>query len=366
MNRTFKIGSLIICSISAHLMADGKMFWKETVPPTIPYQRALILHRDGVQTLFLQSKYEIPEQVKVAALGWVVPVPAVPEVASLPAENARQIFWRLSFRSRPSIMSIGGILFSLSILGLAGLLLMALVLCVFSKYIPIHWTQRNRKRVLLYAVAFLIIVGILSAIMPALSKSGISGVDVISEHRIGIYDVRVIQSDDAGELIAWLNVNNFQFDDADQSVFDDYINKGWCFVVAYINPSADQEQYEIVSEGLAAPLILRFPIETPVYPLALTGTGGHDTQVLIYIMSDQKMICKSQLTLRFSGQINNDFFPDYLFEGVEPKGFFTENDLSCMYLCKFRDTLKAEQMQQDIFFAPAQDNTPYRERIIKW
>ena len=62
-------------------------------------------------------------------------------------------------------------------------------------------------------------------------------------------------------LIGWLNKNDFKFGDRDRAAFDSYISKGWCFVVAIINPSTGEEERRIVSEGLAAPLILRFPHE---------------------------------------------------------------------------------------------------------
>jgi hypothetical protein len=189
---------------------------------------------------------------------------------------------------------------------------------------------------------------------------------VIAEYQVGVYDVRVVKSDDAEALIAWLNANEFKFNDEDKSAFDSYISRGWCFVVARIDPSAEHEEYELVSEGLAAPLILRFPHDTPVYPLALTSTGGHDTEILIYLAAETKMVCDERLTLRFAGEIYTPSFLSYLIDDVEPTGFFTAEQLSYPYLCKFRNTLTAEQMKEDIVFIPARDDTPYRERVVRW
>jgi hypothetical protein len=53
-------------------------------------------------------------------------------------------------------------------------------------------------------------------------------------------------------------------------------------------------------------------------------------------------------------------------EEVEPKGFFASDDLSFSWLCKFKAVLTSEQMKEDIAFTPASDETPYRERIVRW
>jgi hypothetical protein len=85
---------MVVCT-TVTALADGKMFWREEVPPTIPYQRALILYREGIQTLVLQSRYEVPKAGAKAPIGWVVPVPAPPEIASMSAESTRYMFLNL-------------------------------------------------------------------------------------------------------------------------------------------------------------------------------------------------------------------------------------------------------------------------------
>ena len=364
--------TLFLLAMAVQALADGKMFWKEEIPPTIPYQRALILFRDGRETLVLQSKYEIPRTPAKVSLGWVVPVPAVPEVASMPAGSAQSMFWELSMRSRPRVTSLFDMIAYVLFFGLLGLSLMTLLLGLLSYVFPFPpWFLRNRDRLIrfpFYSLLTLILMSPIAFISARAWKGGDYGVDVIAEHRVGIYDVKVVKATDTGELIAWLQAHEFKFGDEDKSGFESYVSKGWCFVVANIRPTAEQTEREIVAEGLVAPLILRFPVKAPIYPVALTATGHHDTEILIYLVCETKMACDNRLKLRFAGERDSTRSLIWLLD-TEPAEFFSPEgpeELFAPYLCKFRDTLTSAQMTQDITFSPASDNEPYQEHILKW
>ena len=363
---------LLLLTMSVQVMADGKMYWNEKVPPKIPYQRALILFKDGTETLVLQSKYEIPKIESKASLGWVVPVPAEPQIASLPADTAQGVFMRLSMNSRPEVTRIVPIVIGWLLLLTAGLSILTISGWALSSVIPLpSWFMRKKKKLARLALYGLLICTVIGALfLPALNSA--RGVDLISEQSIGIYDVKVVKSTNSSDLIAWLNKNEFKFGKDDKIGFDSYISRGWCFVVANINPNQKLKESEIVAEGLAAPLILRFPNKEPVYPVVLTGTGDFDTEILIYLASTSKMTCGNRLKLRFADKLYNRFPFLLVAEAAEPKDFFKpeefydEKNLPYPYLCKFRDVLTPAMMTQDITFTPAADNTPYREHIYKW
>lgn len=69
---------------------DGKFYaTREPVPPGVPYQQALLMFDEGKETLVLQSNFrQEGRPYSEPALGWVVPVPAVPEMASMRSEQA--------------------------------------------------------------------------------------------------------------------------------------------------------------------------------------------------------------------------------------------------------------------------------------
>ena len=43
----FVLVLLIVAGMSSSLLADGKFYWQEEIPPDIPYQRALLMYDAG-------------------------------------------------------------------------------------------------------------------------------------------------------------------------------------------------------------------------------------------------------------------------------------------------------------------------------
>ena len=365
--KLFVIPILFLAAIASAAFADGKMYWPERVLPEIPHQRALILFDEGTQTLVLQSKYEIPKGDNPPPIGWVVPVPAVPELASMPADSAEELFMDLARRSTPRVTEVWPTVFGVLLVTVTVGALATLLLCLLSLVLPRPaWLRRNREPLARYAILVLFGCFVAGILLPGLGRrQRADGVDLIAEERVGIYDVSVVRSDSAERLVAWLNERNFKFGDGDTAAFESHVSKGWCFVAAMINPSVGEAKQRVVSEGLAAPLILRFPSPNPIYPLALTATGGFETEVLIYLASSSKMTCKDRMTLRFAGNMPGKPLLHLEFE-TTPKGFFDAVKMDFPYLCKFKDTLTPDQMREDIVFTKAEDDEPYREHIVRW
>jgi hypothetical protein len=356
--------ALLLSAVAA--FADGKMYYSEKVPATIPYQRALILHDEGVQTLVLQSQYEIPGDTKVRSLGWVVPVPAPPEVASLPAESADLVFSWLDMATRPKVTRISDYVYtSLLLVGLS----LTIGCPIAALIVRTGELKRRLLRIAGYSLAFTVCFFVFLLFAGARAWKGAAGVEIVSSHHTGIYEVKVVRSKDVAELIAWLNANSFQFGAEDTAAIQSYLDRGWCFVVAKIDPSISKS--EVVSKGLLAPLVLRFPSPNPVYPVALTATGGHSTEILIYLASNTPMATDSALTQRFSGESRSAYSAlIQLYTSVADTGceFFEAEMLAprLRWIGKFKAKLTPAQMARDIEFRPAPDAADYREHIYRW
>jgi hypothetical protein len=347
--------------MTGSLRADGKVYGLEKVPPAIPYQRALILFQDAKETLVLQSRFDTGGQTATNAnFGWVVPVPAVPNLASMNGNEAASTFSGLAFTTSPQVTIVSTWLvllaFLVSILGC----LTSLPLLLASCFLP-RLAALLKPRLRYVSLTFLCVTGLLFAVL-CLRGIGTAGgplVDVINSADVGIYSTKVIKASSSADLIQWLNENGYQFQAADAPVINRYIQDGWCFVVAKVRPG----ERVTATDGLIDPLILRFASSHLVYPLALTSTIGRETEVLLYLFSDYKMQCANRLPLRFAGALSSDL--NVRFRTNEPDSF-TGWETNLTHLCKFRGRLKPEQMKEDLVFTTAPDNNPYREHIIKW
>jgi hypothetical protein len=341
--RALLILTLILCGT---VCGDGKFYFSEKVPVGIPYQRALIMLEKNKETLLVQSQYQVISS-DTNTIGWVVPVPNVPELGTMNADRANIFFLLFNQRSQPNHIGLRYIL-----------LLVAIIVALYfiwSKIMGGNWVQISIAVLLSLCVLWFFL-------MPSLGKAKISDVDIIKSQIVGIYDVKVIKSDNAESIIQWLKENNYNFDPNDLMVFEDYVKKGWCFVAAKVNQPETQKSREVINQGLASPLILRFDANEPVYPMALTAVSGKDTEVLLYVVAPHKMDCGQKLKTVFFGEVRSPL--NILENMVEPNDFFNGIDYYKCNLTKFRGRLTSQQMKDDIIFKPADNNEPYRE--IKW
>ncbi|MFP4029023.1 MAG: DUF2330 domain-containing protein [Candidatus Brocadiia bacterium] len=347
---------VILCFVSPVLWADGKFYYvREEVPPSIPYQRALILKEPGEETLLLQSRYEFSGDRKPQTMGWVVPVPSVPELASMPAHRATEVFRSLSFFLQPHVVQLSHFVFMIPV-----------VLCVVWAIVK----ARQGKGILGPLVIGFLLAMLTISFTTSLGVARV-GVTVLKSDDVGPYDVKVIKADKPATLVKWLQERGFGFEESDREAFQGYIDRGWCFVAAQIRNPEDEGKTALVSEGLVAPLIMRFKTEKVVYPLILTSLAESETEMLIYTLSDHKLVCDDRMELEVARDADRDLNSFLAFVGggeitVEPESFFEGRGQGQQYLCKFKGTLSPKEMEKDLTFWQAKNDRERRKMIFRW
>ncbi|MBU0732420.1 DUF2330 domain-containing protein [Patescibacteria group bacterium] len=114
-------------------------------------------------------------------------------------------------------------------------------------------------------------------------------VTVIEEKTIDYYDVAVLSATDPDALTKWLNNNGFKYPEKYSYIFNDYINNGWYFVAAKIQPklAEDTNIQDELNYGTATPLQLTFQAKNIVFPLQISKISGGDAPT---IMTDAQPI----------------------------------------------------------------------------
>jgi len=370
--RTMLVVALAVMAIAARVNADGKIYYRERLAPKIPYQRAVLFHRGGRETLLLQSKFTTSSGYAVtnAPMGWVVPVPTAAVISSMKADEVFPLFSMLSRETRPNVVEVSGWLFVVWLLvtlvgfvsGVCSLIVQGALKISGHSCRPMSSTMKF----VLFA-SFLSCVILL--IMPQFldSRKGRHDVDVLSSQDVGIYHATVITSSSSMAVIDWLNTKGFSFTQSDMEVFDRYVRKGWCFVTAMVRTDALTKRIADY-EGMVDPLILSFTSPSPVYPLALTSTTGTNTELLIYLLADRRMDCGDRVRMWYANT-NSEEWSGYLYSWEDTTNFVVCSEgweTNLAFLCKFKGVLTPAQMTQDLEFAACPDNKPYRKRIVRW
>jgi len=270
----------LLCLLLAGVAgADGGFFPPQVFqkPAAIPSQRALIVFRDGVETLVIESSFH----TEAKEAGWVIPLPATPTRVE-PMSSAA--FKTLSFCLQPEITHYLPEWAALVLVFvIPGLPLFALGLIFGRKAV----TFTRLKDLLLLVVVCATLAGML---LPSLARArsdpgpsvSVAGVSVEQQARAGAYTVTVLQAEKPENLDAWLRANGFMTIPAEgQAIVAGYIQQGWRFAVARIE--RDQG-------GLSKPhpVLFEFPAKEAVYPMRLTALAGSTPRLELFLVGAER------------------------------------------------------------------------------
>jgi len=130
-------------------------------------------------------------------------------------------------------------------------------------------------------------------------------VRVIEVKTVGTYEVAILSSTNPSALADWLAAHQFGFPKEKQSVLGQYIQRHWFFVAARINPEGDgfvvkatgaqpSKISGVTRQKLASgelhPIIISFPSEKCVFPLAFSSVNGKPSEISLYVLSAQPLL----------------------------------------------------------------------------
>ncbi len=126
-----------------------------------------------------------------------------------------------------------------------------------------------------------------------------SGVKVLKEEAVGMYEVAVLEAGSAAALKKWMDKNKFQYPKGMDSVCEEYITEGWCFVAVKTkvgtkkgaDPRAGQRSAKTelptgsVFDGTVQGLGFRFKTDELVVPMRLSAFNPGDMRNVVYMLT---------------------------------------------------------------------------------
>ena len=257
---------LLACTGPAR--ADGKLFGVEA-KVAIPGQSALLVWRDGVETLVIESTFEGAG----TEFAWIVPLPAVPRIEAA----TRGLFPTLRALTAPEVMrdgssTVGALALLVSLLGL-------IVAGVVAARRGVSW--QGRFTASLMVLFFLVSLGGVLVIPKGSFSAAKGGVTVHAEQVVGAYDTAVLSGSDAAAVRGWLDEHGFLVPEEATPVLDAYVREGWVFAAARLRREGGDDAQ------VTHPLAFTFEAATAVYPLRLTGTGQENLTLDLYVCADE-------------------------------------------------------------------------------
>jgi hypothetical protein len=248
------------------------MYWPEIahpVMPKIPSQSALVVYRDGVETLVVESTLDAEAQ----SLGWVVPVPEVPSAFAEASPGVLRTAWHVT---APEVIHES-----------RGMVTATLAACYVVLVPVVFFLVRRKVTVIPVLLVYLMTLLVLSAFATLSAKAGldsaVAGAPALIVHKatiVGSYEISVLEAETGGALGEWLSSNGFTAPDRDAlRIIEAYVRDGWVFVAARLRRE---------EKGLSTPhpLSITFAAARPVYPMRLTVLSGVPLDLELYVVAD--------------------------------------------------------------------------------
>jgi len=117
---------------------------------------------------------------------------------------------------------------------------------------------------------------------PSAGSPGMDGgVTVHVRAEVGPYDVVVVESRDAAELVTWLRDNSYRVTAAMVPYIERYTAEGMKFLALKLQPDADVND--------VAPFAMTLPAGAPIVPLRMTAIAAEpEMGVVVFILGDQR------------------------------------------------------------------------------
>ncbi|WP_370374318.1 DUF2330 domain-containing protein [Catenulispora sp. GP43] len=197
----------------------------------------------------------------------------------------------------------------------------------------------------------------------ALTAAPPPAVQVLSDQRIGEFEVANLASADPAALGGWLNQHGFTLKDSTATRLAAYTSQGWKFVAVRLATGSTADL-----NGVLDPISLTFPAKTAVYPMRLSAGATTPQDVEVSVLAPHRMDVTSS---PIAGQQTPSTFGDWIDpSAVRPA--LASLAAGRMFLTVYDGYFSEPSLiTQDYAFAPAasdwvQHSTYDQEELLKF
>jgi hypothetical protein len=265
-----------LCSMGS---ADGCKFPERAIAtmPSINAQSALVVYRDGIETLIIESTYDTQSKT----VGWVLPLPAEPTDLVV-ADSG--LLKSLVLAVQPTVKN------EFPGLPEVPIIIIALALPYLLTFRIKDPTKRSHCRAVGLGATATLVLFLMFFFSPTLGGEKFTelgqsdGLTELSSQRVGNYDVTILKADTPAALSQWLDGNGLRkLDDRAKAIVADYIDEGWVFSVALLTRNTD-------GPATPHPIAATFPTDEPIYPMRLTALAETTMHLELFVIADQRAV----------------------------------------------------------------------------
>ena len=255
----------LVLSVPAARACGG--FFCTTVPMNQVAENILFIQGDGTVTTHVQIQYS----GTAADFAWILPLPAVPELAV----SHNQIFTWLQAATQPD--------FRLNTEGLED-----------NCYLPYEFLD------LIYGTC---------SVCADVGTSGPPDIQLVAQEQVGPYDTVVVSSDDAQAIVDWLVDNGYQLGELGVELLTPYVEEGFYFLALKLSPDRDV--------GDLQPIAVTYAADTPGIPIRLTAVATEpDLGIFAYILGEHRAVPTNYRHVQINEALIDWFYSDSNYQRV--------------------------------------------------
>jgi hypothetical protein len=191
-------------------------------------------------------------------------------------------------------------------------------------------------------------------------ENSASGVVIIQETIVGMFQAVVLQASSAADLTQWLNENQYKFDPADSDLLQQYVDDDWFFVAMKLDPNQVPQFVNQWWAATTSPAKITFDFDgsqSLTYPLKISSISTNENaEVLVYTIGNDPLRFPDA-KLEYANAIDEEE-ADAIAESFPTLAQFAREGT---FVTKLRRVFSKSEMQNDIQITVTEDREEFRE-----